>query len=158
MKIKQATAYTLHGMIYMVRHMTQLPMTVSMIAKAEGIPESYLAKIFNKLTKAGFIKVTDVKQRGYIFARDPKEINLLELFEVVEGKALFTECFMDHCECGSTPENCAIYATWIKSTRQTVDFLANTDLVTAAWNHPNHHFRRPMKPQANDVEALEQEL
>ena len=37
MKIKQATAYALHAMMYMVRHVTQLPVTSVAIAKAEGI-------------------------------------------------------------------------------------------------------------------------
>ncbi len=56
MKISKATAYSLHAMMYMVRHVTQLPATTNTIAKAEGIPVGYLAKIFQKLVKAGLVK------------------------------------------------------------------------------------------------------
>ncbi|MHC4084138.1 MAG: Rrf2 family transcriptional regulator [Planctomycetota bacterium] len=55
MKVSQATAYALHAMMYMVRHITQLPATTATIAKAEGIPAGYLAKIFRRLVKARLV-------------------------------------------------------------------------------------------------------
>lgn len=56
MKVKQAMAYALHALMYMVRHITQLPVTAGSIAKAEGIPAGYLAKIFRQLVKANIVK------------------------------------------------------------------------------------------------------
>ncbi len=55
MKVKKATAYALHALMYMVRHATQLPVTTTTIAKGEGIPSEYLAKIFQKLSKAHIV-------------------------------------------------------------------------------------------------------
>ncbi len=143
MKVKQATAYALHALIYMVRHVTQLPASVGTIAKAEGIPAGYLAKIFQKLTKANIVKISNGSQRGYVFARPPKEIMMLELFELIEGGPLFGECFMKHCDCGGTVENCNIYSAWARATKEMENFLSNTNLETAAWNHPEHRFNQP---------------
>lgn len=140
MKINQATAYALHAMMYMVRHITQLPATTSTIAKAEGIPPGYLAKIFQRLVKARLVRSVRGRKRGYVFARPPEEISLLELFEVIEGGPLFEDCFMRHCECGGTPENCCIYAQWASVTMKINKFLGETSVVTAAWNHPEHRF------------------
>ncbi len=140
MKVSKATAYALHAMMYMVRHITQLPATSNTIAKAEGIPPGYLAKIFQQLVKAGFVKTVRSRNRGYVFAKPPEEINLLELFEHIEGKSLFDDCFLKHCECGGTPENCCIFAKWISATRKINRLLAETSLVAAAWNHPEHRF------------------
>ena len=53
MKVTKSTAYALHALMYMVRHNTQLPVTTATVAKAEGIPSDYLAKIFQQLVKAG---------------------------------------------------------------------------------------------------------
>ncbi|MHC4286347.1 MAG: RrF2 family transcriptional regulator, partial [Planctomycetota bacterium] len=92
MKVSQATAYALHAMMYMVRHITQLPATTATIAKAEGIPAGYLAKIFRRLVKARLVRSVRGRKRGYVFARTPEEISLLELFEVVEGGPLFEDC------------------------------------------------------------------
>lgn len=140
MKISRASAYALHALMYMVRHITDLPVVTSTVAKAEGIPPGYLAKIFQRLVKAGYVRAVRGRKRGYVFARPPEEINLLELFEAVEGKAVFDDCLLRHCECGGTPENCYIYAQWVSSTRNISRLLEETTLVTATWNHPEHRF------------------
>ena len=140
MKVSKATAYALHALMYMVRHVTQLPATSNTIAKAEGIPVGYLAKIFRQLVKAGFIKAVKGRHRGYVFAKSPEEISLLELFELIEGQVLFDDCLLRHCECGGTPENCCIYSKWAKATKEINELLAKTSLVNAAWNHPEHRF------------------
>ena len=141
MKVSQATAYALHAMMYMVRHITQLPATTGTIAKAEGIPAGYLAKIFRRLVKARLVKSVRGRKRGYVFARPPEEISLLELFEVVEGGPLFEDCLLRHCDCGGTPENCCIYAQWISATRKINKLLEETSVANAAWNHPEHRFQ-----------------
>jgi Rrf2 family protein len=140
MKIKKSSAYALHALMYMVRHNTQLPATTATIAKAEGIPLDYLAKIFQQLAKARFIKAVKNKNRGYVFIRPPEEISLLELFEVVEGTPLFDDCFLRHCECGGTQENCRIFSVWINATKQVKELLEEVTVATAAWNHPEHRF------------------
>ena len=140
MKVSKTTAYSMHALMYMVRHITQLPATSSTIAKAEGIPPRYLAKIFQKLAKAGFVKAVKGRNRGYVFAKQPEEISLLELFELMEGKSLFDDCLLRHCECGGTPENCCIFAQWLSATKKIKRLLSDTSLTTAAWNHPEHRF------------------
>ena len=140
MKLKKATSYALHAVMYMTRHLTQLPVDLEAISKAEGIPKSYLARIFQKLAKAGIVELATPRGKGYKFVNPPSHTNLLELFEVMEGNALFKDCFMKHCECGGTPENCYIYAAWQQSTKKMSKLLTETSLVDAAWNHPEHRF------------------
>ena len=140
MKVKKSAAYALHALMYMVRHSTQLPATTATIAKAEGIPPDYLAKIFQQLVKARFIKAVKSKNRGYVFARPPEEISLLELFEVIEGGSLFDDCFLRHCECGGTKENCRIFSVWVNATKKVKEILEETTVATATWNHPEHRF------------------
>lgn len=140
MKIKKSAAYALHALMYMVRHDTQLPATTATIAKSEGIPPHYLAKIFQQLTKARFVKAVKNKNRGYVFTRPPEDISLLELFEAIEGGSLFDDCFLRHCECGGTKENCRIFSAWLSSTKRLREILEETSIATAAWNHPEHRF------------------
>ena len=140
MKVSKATAYALHAMMYMVRHITQLPVTTGTIAKAEGIPTAYLAKIFQRLVKAGFVKAVKGRQKGYVFARSPNEINLLEVVEKTGGITLFDDCFLRQCDCGGTPENCYIYARWTSAIKKIKNLFEDITLETAAWNHPEHRF------------------
>ncbi|OHB81235.1 MAG: hypothetical protein A2Z38_01420 [Planctomycetes bacterium RBG_19FT_COMBO_48_8] len=140
MKVKKSAAYALHALMYMVRHNTQLPATTAMIAKAEGIPSNYLAKIFQQLVKARFVKAVKSKNRGYVFARPPEEISLLELFETVEGSPLFDDCFLRHCQCGGTKDNCRIFSVWVNATKRIKEILEETTVAAATWSHPEHRF------------------
>ena len=140
MKVKKSTAYALHALMYMVRHITQLPVTTNTIAKGEGIPPEYLAKIFQQLTKARIVKGLKGRKKGHIFARSPEEISLLEVIKSIEGESLFDDCPIKHCECGGSPENCNIYAQWISATRKINALFEETSLSTIAWNHPEHRF------------------
>jgi Rrf2 family protein len=150
MRIKKSSAYALHALMYMVRHGTQLPVTTSTIAKAEGIPSSYLTKVFQQLVKARFIRAVGGKRKGYVFDKPPEEIDLLELFEVIEGGPLFDDCFLRHCECGGTPESCRISSVWSSTTRRIKNILEETTVEEAAWNHPEHRFSR-LKESKNDA-------
>ena len=140
MKVTKSAGYALHALMYMVRHSTQLPVTAVTVAKAEGIPSDYLAKIFQQLAKANFVKAIRGRKRGYVFARPPEEISLLELFEAIEGGPLFDDCFLRHCECGGTPEICSIFSIWTDATRQIKNKLDSTSIAAAAWSHPEHRF------------------
>ena len=140
MKVTKATAYALHALMYMVRHITQLPVTTDTIAKGEGIPPGYLAKIFQRLTKARLVRGVKGRKRGHVFARPPEEISLLEIIEAMEGESLFDDCPLKHCECGGTPENCVIFAQWVKATKKINELFEETSLASVAWNHPEHRF------------------
>jgi len=140
MKVAKSAGYALHALMYMVRHSTQLPVTAMTVAKAEGVPSDYLAKIFQQLAKARFVKAIRGRKRGYVFARPPEQITLLELFEAIEGGPLFDDCFLRHCQCGGSPDNCTIFSIWTDATRQIKQKLEDTTVASAAWSHPEHRF------------------
>ncbi len=142
MKLKRTNAYALHALMYMVRHMTQLPVTIQTISKAEGIPYRQLVNLFRLLADAGIVENTGSEQAGYVFGRSPSEVTLLELFELVEGQSIFEECFLKHCDCAGTPDNCGIYASWKQATRSLSKMLSEITLEKAAWGHPEHFFQQ----------------
>jgi Rrf2 family protein len=143
MKVSKASAYGLHALMYMVRHITQLPATVETIALAEGIPASYLGKILQKLTRAGLVRFVCGSNRGYVFAKPPEEISLMELLETLEGRPPFDDCPLKHCLCDGTPENCRIYARWISGTRKIKEIFEETTIAAVAFHHPEHRFHEP---------------
>ncbi len=140
MKVMKATAYALHALMYMVRHITQLPVTTNTIAKGEGIPPEYLAKIFQRLAKARIVKGVKGRKKGHVFIRPPEEISLLEVINSIEGESVFDDCPLKHCDCGGSPENCYIYTQWINATRKIKALFEETSLATVAWSHPEHRF------------------
>lgn len=141
MRTSKASSYAMHALMYMVRHSTLLPITNKIIAKSEGIPEGYLAKIFQRLVKAGIVASCKTGRGGYLFARTPDEISLVEVLDAIEGESVFDECFMKHCDCRGTPENCYIYRAWIDATRNLKELLSRTSLTDLTWHHPEHYFQ-----------------
>jgi Rrf2 family protein len=146
MKISQTSAYALHALMHMARHVTQLPIASRSIARAEGIPAGYLAKVLQQLARAGYIRAVRGRERGYVFARPPEEISLLELFETLEGEPLFDDCPLRHCACNGTSENCHIFAQWLAATRRMKDLLGATTIASVAWHHPEHRFENLPNP------------
>jgi len=153
MKVSQASAYALHALMYMTRHVTQLPVTSRAMAKAEGMPPGYLAKVLQRLAKAGFIKSSKGRKRGYVFAMPPEEISLFAVFESLEEEPLFDACPLQRCACGGTRENCHIYSRWLAGVHKFKELLEETTVASAAWHHPEHRFHSlPKRTTKEDLE------
>ena len=140
MKTSKASSYAMHALMYMVRHSTMLPVNGRVIARSERISEGYLAKIFQRLVRANIVAASKARGGGYLFARPPEQISVLEVVEVIEGKPLFDECFMKHCDCGGTVQSCDIYRSWREATEGLKESLAQMSLAEATWAHPAHYF------------------
>lgn len=130
----------MHALMYMVRHATQGPATIRAISRAENIPYRQLVHLFKLLAGAGIVKAAESGKSGYVFARPPGEVTLLELFERVEGEPIFSECFMKHCDCQSMNDSCRIYVAWKKATASVSRQLSEITIESAAWSHSGHRF------------------
>ena len=115
MKTSKASSYAMHALRYMVRHRSLLAITNKIIAKSEGIPERYLAKIFQRLVKAGIVVSCKTSKGGYFCARPPEKISVTEVLDTIEGESVFDECFMKHCDCRGNAESCYIYGAWAEA-------------------------------------------
>lgn len=145
MKTSKASSYALHALMYMVRHASQLPVTSKVIARSEGISQGYLAKILQRLAHAEIISACRKGNAGYMFTRSPQNINVLEVLETIEENPLFDNCFMQHCDCGGTPQTCTIYRNWLEATKTLKESLAQTSLEDITWKHPEHYFGQQKK-------------
>ena len=65
-------------------------LSVSQIAKKEGISIAYLEQILNALKKKGLVKSVRGPQGGYVLARKPSETSLETLFYALEDKVFLT--------------------------------------------------------------------
>ncbi len=82
------------------------------IEREVGLNERTISVGLTKLAKSGILdSITGGRVRGYKFARDPKDVYLSEVIEIVEGKCTF-HCgkeIIDGMSCGNTKENCRVY-------------------------------------------------
>lgn len=61
------------------------PMSISDIAKEENLSMAYLEQLFSLLKRASLVKSSRGAFGGYELTRDPKEIKISEILNVLEG-------------------------------------------------------------------------
>lgn len=77
------------------------------IADSYGIPLPLLAKILQKLTKAGLLHSVAGTNGGYKLARHPALITALEVIHSIDGPIILTGCFTEHGRCDQS-EKCTV--------------------------------------------------
>jgi len=61
------------------------PVPIGELARARGIPVQFLEQLFGILRRAGVLRSQRGVKGGYSFAREPREITVLELVELLDG-------------------------------------------------------------------------
>jgi len=61
---------------------------IEKLAKTEAVPANYLVQILSELRTGGLIHSRRGKQGGYVLARSPETITLLEIVTLVDGGLL----------------------------------------------------------------------
>lgn len=89
MKLSRETEYGLMGLVHLAQQPEGTMMQPAAIAEAQGLPQSFLAKIFQKLTQYGMVRSFRGATRGYTLGRPPADITLREVLEIIEGAGLF---------------------------------------------------------------------
>jgi Rrf2 family protein len=77
------------------------------IADAYHLPVPLLAKVLQKLTKAGVLHSVAGTNGGYKLARDARRITALEVVRAIDGPVILTHCFTEHGVCDQS-ESCTV--------------------------------------------------
>ena len=86
MKFSTRTLYGLRAILVLASRFGEGSLSVSQIAKKEGISVPYLEQILNNLKKKGLVKSVRGPQGGYVLAKKPVEISLEKLFYTLLDK------------------------------------------------------------------------
>jgi Rrf2 family protein len=63
--------------------------------------------VLQKLTRARILKSVSGTNGGYGLARDPRDINALEVIRAIDGPVILTHCFTEHGTCDQS-DNCTV--------------------------------------------------
>lgn len=78
--------YALLALLEMAgQYALQIPITVSEITNKQDIPERYLEQILGALRRGGLLKSQRGSRGGYLLARDPNQITLLDIVTLIDG-------------------------------------------------------------------------
>ena len=126
MKISPAAEFAVRGALVLAEQYGNGPTTLDSICVARDLSKQYLVKIFASLARAGLITPVRGKRGGYLLARDPSKVNLLEVIEAVEGPVAVNFCQHDPPRCERT--DCALRSMWSDIQEFICDKLEGTTL------------------------------
>lgn len=107
------------------------PVLMRDIASRQDLPEKYLEQVLIPLRNTGLVRSVRGARGGYMLARDPSEITLLEIVEACIGDVTMVDCTEDPGYC-SRVDNCATSVVWKELTeaiRGSLESKTLADLV-----------------------------
>lgn len=131
MKLTRGADYGTLGILYLARQPRDRVVLVSEVAAAQAVPESYLAKIFQDLAKAGLVRSHRGARGGFTLARPPEEITLRQIIEAIEGPVALNRC-LDPREGCTRSEECSVHAALLCAQEALVSALEGVTLQALA--------------------------
>jgi len=128
-KISDATALAMHTMAHLAINPGEQSTTAE-IAKVFEASKHHLAKVHQRLTKAGLISANRGPGGGVGLAKDPAEITLLDIYEVMEGTLICTPCLFGKEVCPRV--NCVLSNLLPGLAMQVRDYFEQTTLAQLA--------------------------
>ncbi len=86
MELSCKSEYALLALLELATHyQSNEPLQIRQIANQQNIPDRYLEQLLATLRRGGLVKSQRGAKGGYILAREPRKITLLEVFGCLEG-------------------------------------------------------------------------
>ncbi|XGV95747.1 MAG: Rrf2 family transcriptional regulator [Leptolyngbya sp. BL-A-14] len=86
MEISSKNEYAILALIELAAHYASgEPLQIRQIAAQQQIPDRYLEQLLATLRRCGLVRSQRGAKGGYILAREPWKINLLEVLQCLEG-------------------------------------------------------------------------
>ncbi len=83
--ITTKSPYALQALVELGRSGGPAPVPIGELARRRDIPVQFLEQLFAVLRRAGVLRSQRGVKGGYSFAREPSEITVLELVELLDG-------------------------------------------------------------------------
>jgi len=116
---------------------------VSEVAEAQSVPESYLAKIFQDLSRSGLVVSHRGAKGGFVLAREPNKITLRQVIEAVEGPIALSPCLDERVGC-ELSAMCEMHLTLAEAQARLFDVLDGSTLqdIIESWRERPAHSPR----------------
>ena len=85
LSITTKSPYALKALTELGRQGGETPVPIGELARQRGIPVQFLEQLFAALRRGGILKSQRGVKGGYSFAKDPSQITVLEIVELLDG-------------------------------------------------------------------------
>ena len=113
MKLNTRSRYAVMALADMASFDRQNPISLRDISLRQNISLVYLEQIFSKLKKNNIVKSVRGTNGGYILAKTPEQIKLLNIFSAVDEKVKTIQCRRESKKgCNGRSTKCITHYLW----------------------------------------------
>lgn len=85
LSITSKSPYAVSALVELGLHGGRTPVSIAELGRRREIPPQFLEQMFGVLRRAGVLQSRRGVKGGYRFARDPAELKVLEIVELLDG-------------------------------------------------------------------------
>jgi Rrf2 family iron-sulfur cluster assembly transcriptional regulator len=117
MRLTRACEYAIRCVLFLSALEKGTVASKKEIARAMDIPNQFLGKIAQQLSRSGIIEIIQGPKGGFRLSISTEKLSLLDVIEAVMGEIFLNDCIFrpDSCERSST---CAVHMVWQKARNQ----------------------------------------
>ena len=131
MRLTRAGEYAVRCMVYLAHKGKGFLVSKQEIAEQNDIPPHFLAKIAQDLARAHMINIKQGPKGGYSLLKEPEEISLLEVVEVMIGEIYLNDCVGRPVSC-KVSKKCSVHKVWEHARSQLRETLNGVNLAELA--------------------------
>lgn len=113
MRISTKGRYGLRTLVDIALHQDKGAVTLNDIARRQEISVKYLWQVINPLKTSGLLSVMRGAKGGYMLAKRPEEITMLEVVTTLEGPLSLIECLTQEDTCDRI-DTCVARSVWLE--------------------------------------------
>ncbi len=102
MQFTKAEEYGILGVLHLASKETGRVTPLSEVSEARDIPEKFLAKIFQSLSRSGVVQSHRGVRGGFSLTKAPEDISLCEILESIQGPYHLMKCTASSETCDKT--------------------------------------------------------
>jgi Rrf2 family transcriptional regulator, iron-sulfur cluster assembly transcription factor len=97
-----STKYAIRSIVYMINDKDNGKNTVVAMASKLNIPQPYLSKVLQQLSKSGIISSTKGRGGGFYLSKENLYRPLIDVVICIEGHNVFNKCILGLHECSDS--------------------------------------------------------
>ncbi len=125
MKLSTKGRYATRILLCISRLQGDRPVSKKRISEQEGISTDYIEQIIVPLKNAGLVSSVRGLHGGFLLAKDPAEITVLDILSASEGDINLVGCLGEGC---SRSDACVVQPVWQGATEKLQEYFAKITL------------------------------
>lgn len=131
MHVSTKGRYALRAMLDLALQSKESPTLVRDICERQGISNLYMEQLLARLKTAGFVRSIRGPNGGFLLAKPPSRVKVIDILQAMEGSTAPVEC-VDNAAVCPRAESCTARTMWVEMKKAIDKVVGSTTLEDLA--------------------------